>query len=100
MSTVIRGIDDATEVLRLLDDFGDNENDLLQSEDDLDLDLDGDLESYSELPVRVNQNESVCQSRIHIMASWVQVPHQIHPDHLLRSLNHHKAQSKVCDKIF
>ena len=61
MSTVIRGIDDVNEVLRLLDDFSDNENDLLESEDDLDLDLDGDLESYNELPVRVNQNESVCQ---------------------------------------
>ena len=35
MSTVIHGIDDVNEVLRLLDDFSDNENDLLESDDDL-----------------------------------------------------------------
>ena len=102
MSTVIRGNDDVNEVLRLLDEFSDNENDLLESEDDLDLDLEGDLESYNELPVRANQNEFVCQVTD---GTVEQDPHHdvasagTPPDPLRSSTEkpkHHKAQSKVC----
>ena len=48
MANRIRGIDDVQMVLRMLDDFSDQEFDLDESQSDIDSDLDGDLDSYDD----------------------------------------------------